>query len=533
MSSGSVTNAPPSSSSSPNSSTESPDGLKFGQKIYFEDVSVAAAATTQGTKTSGGISSSSSSSKKGRGGSAQPAQPSRCQVQGCNVDLSGAKAYYSRHKVCAMHSKSPTVIVASLEQRFCQQCSRSPSFTSFCLSLSLSLSFHFLLFLLIHALLFIKCVGSEALQVCFVFWFLMLLNDSRMARASRSDVSGVTLLQTVCPYLFHSSSLIASEINFLFSDSLCRQMLLGILWDVIGGKMILTSCFNINLVAYIYFINANILCVSPCSGFICFLNLIKESEAAAGDLLAIMSAGESLLPAPYLPLAMAGFLPLFLEVSIISDFALPCLKNIQLFHSCLADNNGRAGSFLMEFASYPKLSLRNTLPTPRSDEPLPGNHAAALTWQGSSETASEFFLHGSGSGGTSFLGSKHPLMESYTTDSNCALSLLSNQTWGSRTTQPSVELNNNNHNLLNFNGSSMAQFTAASSQVAAMHQLPNATSWYLKAVDSPEDVPDLGLGQISPSLHSHLHGELDVPHQGRHYMDLEESRACESSHWSL
>ena len=130
--SGSVSKvALPSSSSSPNSSIESLDGLKFGQKIYFEDVSVAAAPTTQGAKTSAGVSSSSS--KKGRGGSVQPVQPPRCQVQGCNADLSGAKAYYSRHKVCAMHSKSPTVIVAGLEQRFCQQCSRLPSF-----SLSLS-----------------------------------------------------------------------------------------------------------------------------------------------------------------------------------------------------------------------------------------------------------------------------------------------------------------------------------------------------------------------------------------------------------
>lgn len=132
MGSASVTKAPPSSSSSPNSSsTESLDGLKFGQKIYFEDVSVAATTTTQGAyKTSRVVSSPSSASKKGRGGSLQPP---RCQVEGCKVDLSGAKAYYSRHKVCTMHSKFPTVIVAGLEQRFCQQCSRSPS------SLSLSL----------------------------------------------------------------------------------------------------------------------------------------------------------------------------------------------------------------------------------------------------------------------------------------------------------------------------------------------------------------------------------------------------------
>ncbi|KAL6555433.1 Squamosa promoter-binding-like protein [Orobanche gracilis] len=49
-------------------------------------------------------------------------EPSRCQVEGCKVDLSDAKAYYSRHKVCGMHSKSGKVTVA--EQRFCQRCSR-------------------------------------------------------------------------------------------------------------------------------------------------------------------------------------------------------------------------------------------------------------------------------------------------------------------------------------------------------------------------------------------------------------------------
>jgi len=110
------------------SSSESLNGLKFGQKIYFEDVGLATPATslTSAAAVAAGVtSSSSSSSRKGRGGSVQPAQPPRCQVEGCMVDLSDAKAYYSRHKVCGMHSKSPTVIVAGLQQRFCQQCSRS------------------------------------------------------------------------------------------------------------------------------------------------------------------------------------------------------------------------------------------------------------------------------------------------------------------------------------------------------------------------------------------------------------------------
>ncbi|XVE61237.1 hypothetical protein DITRI_Ditri06bG0023500 [Diplodiscus trichospermus] len=131
MGSGSLTE---SGGSSTNSSTESLNGLKFGQKIYFEDVA-AAAPTTAGTgsvatmgtpsKSGPGSSSSSGSGKKARvGGMVQGAQPPRCQVEGCKVDLSDAKAYYSRHKVCGMHSKSPKVIVAGLEQRFCQQCSR-------------------------------------------------------------------------------------------------------------------------------------------------------------------------------------------------------------------------------------------------------------------------------------------------------------------------------------------------------------------------------------------------------------------------
>ncbi|KAL2326929.1 hypothetical protein Fmac_020356 [Flemingia macrophylla] len=362
MSSGSVTKAPLSSSSSPNSSTESLDGLKFGQKIYFEDVSVAA-TTAQGAKTSG------SSSKKGRGGSVQGAQPPRCQVEGCKVDLSGAKAYYSRHKVCGMHSKSPTVIVAGIEQRFCQQCSR----------------FHLL---------------------------------SEFDQGKRS----------------------------------CRRRLAG-----------------------------------------------HNERRRKPPLSSLLTSRYGRLSSP------------------------------------IFDNNGRAGGFLMEFASYPKLTLRNSLSTPRAADEAPRNHAAALTWQTSSDTPSEFFLQGSGSGGgTNFLSPKHPLVESYAgvTDSNCALSLLSSQTWGPRNTNPSPELNNS---LLNFNAtSSMVQFAAAaSSQVAATHHLPNSTSWYSKSVGSPEAISDLGLGQMSPPLHGHLYGELDVSQQGRNYMDLGEYKACESSHWSL
>ncbi|KAI9122013.1 hypothetical protein K1719_006702 [Acacia pycnantha] len=122
--------SPSATEAAANSSTESLNGLKFGQKIYFEDVGVGGAV-----KSSGGAASSSSSGvtppKKGRGSGAQGAQPPRCQVEGCKVDLSDAKAYYSRHKVCSMHSKSPRVVVAGQEQRFCQQCSRFHQLSEF------------------------------------------------------------------------------------------------------------------------------------------------------------------------------------------------------------------------------------------------------------------------------------------------------------------------------------------------------------------------------------------------------------------
>lgn len=117
----------PGQAESGGSSTESSSfsgGLMFGQKIYFEDA--------------GGGSGSSSSGGSNRrvrgGGSGQSGQIPRCQVEGCGMDLTNAKGYYSRHRVCGMHSKTPKVIVAGIEQRFCQQCSRFSLFFYFFLS---------------------------------------------------------------------------------------------------------------------------------------------------------------------------------------------------------------------------------------------------------------------------------------------------------------------------------------------------------------------------------------------------------------
>lgn len=47
-----------------------------------------------------------------------------CQVDDCRVDLSNAKDYHRRHKVCNVHSKASEALVGNVMQRFCQQCSR-------------------------------------------------------------------------------------------------------------------------------------------------------------------------------------------------------------------------------------------------------------------------------------------------------------------------------------------------------------------------------------------------------------------------
>ncbi|CAL9236577.1 unnamed protein product [Arabidopsis halleri] len=103
----------PGQAESGGSSTESSSfsgGLMFGQKIYFEDGG------------GSGSSSSGGSNRRVRGGGS--GQIPRCQVEGCGMDLTNAKGYYSRHRVCGVHSKTPKVIVSGIEQRFCQQCSR-------------------------------------------------------------------------------------------------------------------------------------------------------------------------------------------------------------------------------------------------------------------------------------------------------------------------------------------------------------------------------------------------------------------------
>ncbi|KAG0473414.1 hypothetical protein HPP92_015271 [Vanilla planifolia] len=61
----------------------------------------------------------------------QSVQAFYCQVEGCNIDLATAKDYHRKHRVCECHSKSPKVIVAGHDRRFCQQCSRFHDLSEF------------------------------------------------------------------------------------------------------------------------------------------------------------------------------------------------------------------------------------------------------------------------------------------------------------------------------------------------------------------------------------------------------------------
>ncbi|GJN05499.1 hypothetical protein PR202_ga23129 [Eleusine coracana subsp. coracana] len=68
-----------------------------------------------------------------RGGSSEENRPTKgassstppsCQVDACQADLSCAKDYHKRHKVCEAHTRSSMVHIKRVEHRFCQQCSR-------------------------------------------------------------------------------------------------------------------------------------------------------------------------------------------------------------------------------------------------------------------------------------------------------------------------------------------------------------------------------------------------------------------------
>ncbi|KAK9055294.1 hypothetical protein SSX86_026376 [Deinandra increscens subsp. villosa] len=102
-------------------------GLKLGRNIHMSSNSSSNNKTVATTSSVSLFPTSSPMIKRSRASYLNSQSP-RCQVEGCNLDLSSAKDYHRRHRICANHSKSPKVIVAGMERRFCQQCSRKVSF---------------------------------------------------------------------------------------------------------------------------------------------------------------------------------------------------------------------------------------------------------------------------------------------------------------------------------------------------------------------------------------------------------------------
>ncbi|KAL5207781.1 hypothetical protein ABZP36_032216 [Zizania latifolia] len=104
-------------------------GLMLGKRTYFEDV--CGGTNAKGSPSGVSVATPSPALAKKAKVDQQNALNSCCQVEGCNIDLSSAKTYHRKHRVCEAHSKDPKVTVAGLERRFCQQCSRFHALTEF------------------------------------------------------------------------------------------------------------------------------------------------------------------------------------------------------------------------------------------------------------------------------------------------------------------------------------------------------------------------------------------------------------------
>lgn len=86
-----------------------------------DDLTAAAAAAPEDDKRKRVPSGGPSSAKKA---AADASSLKSCQAEKCSADLTEAKAYHRRHKVCEHHAKAQAALVAGIRQRFCQQCSR-------------------------------------------------------------------------------------------------------------------------------------------------------------------------------------------------------------------------------------------------------------------------------------------------------------------------------------------------------------------------------------------------------------------------
>lgn len=61
---------------------------------------------------------------KKRARAARASSSARCQVPGCEVDISELKGYHRRHRVCLRCATAVTVLIDGEAKRYCQQCGK-------------------------------------------------------------------------------------------------------------------------------------------------------------------------------------------------------------------------------------------------------------------------------------------------------------------------------------------------------------------------------------------------------------------------
>ncbi|XP_062095743.1 squamosa promoter-binding-like protein 3 [Humulus lupulus] len=89
-------------------------------------------STSSSTSSSSGAAAAATATIRRSGSSVGGStRPSSCQADNCSADLTEAKHYHRRHKICEFHAKASVVSVAGLQQRFCQQCSRFHGLSEF------------------------------------------------------------------------------------------------------------------------------------------------------------------------------------------------------------------------------------------------------------------------------------------------------------------------------------------------------------------------------------------------------------------
>lgn len=108
-----------------NSPTFSEQKVKMKKDLISDHYGDRSSGCEGGGSNDGGSNDGSVKKKKGGHGVGGSSSGIRCcQAEKCTIDLTEAKQYHRRHRVCELHAKAQAVVVSGVHQRFCQQCSR-------------------------------------------------------------------------------------------------------------------------------------------------------------------------------------------------------------------------------------------------------------------------------------------------------------------------------------------------------------------------------------------------------------------------